>query len=74
MIELDNESITCSLFPSKYICSACMELFGVLGRHIPKKAIKNCPGLKYAPLAPDEFFLVEISLTWSVVNASASIE
>jgi len=60
-IEVDHEPIPCSLFPSKYICSACMELFGVLGSHIPRKAIKNCPGLKYAPLDPREFFLVDIN-------------
>ncbi|MEX2727042.1 MAG: hypothetical protein Q6353_007305, partial [Candidatus Sigynarchaeum springense] len=60
-IEHEDEQIPCSLFPSSFICSACMELFGVLGSHLRKKAVKNCPGLKYAPLGLDEFFLVEIS-------------
>ncbi len=60
-IEHEYERIPCSLFPSEFICSACMELFGVIGSHLPKKALKNCPGLKYAPLGAGEYFLVEIS-------------
>nr|MDO8088239.1 hypothetical protein [Candidatus Sigynarchaeum springense] len=59
-IEHEDRQIPCSLFPSSFICSACMELFGVLGSHLQKKAVKNCPGLKYAPLGPDEYFLVEL--------------
>jgi hypothetical protein len=59
-IEHEHERIPCSLFPSEFICSACMELFGVIGPHLPKKALKNCPGLKYAPLGAGEYFLVEI--------------
>lgn len=56
-VEMDGEAIPCSLFSSIYICSACLELFGVIGRHLPKKILKNCPGLKYYPLSEKEYFL-----------------
>ncbi len=55
--EYDGAMIPCSLFPSIFICSACLELFGVIGRHLPKKILKNCPGLKYLQLSDNEYFL-----------------
>ncbi|NMC04694.1 MAG: hypothetical protein GYA24_05750 [Candidatus Lokiarchaeota archaeon] len=59
-VEHEGERIPCSLFPSTFICSACMELFGVIGSHLKKKAVMNCPGLKHVSLGPGELFLVEI--------------
>ncbi len=54
------ESLACSLFSEENICSACLELFGVIGDHLPKMIIKKCPGLKYVNLANNEYFLVSM--------------
>lgn len=54
------EIVRCSLFPQELICSACMEIFGVIGRNLKKMIIKNCPGLKYIQLIKNEFFFIEI--------------
>ena len=54
------EFFVCSLFSEEFICSACLELFGVIGNHLPKMIIKKCPGLKYVNLAGNEYFLVSM--------------
>lgn len=41
-------------------CSACHELFGILGAHHSRKYVAKCPGLKYVDLRPGEFFIVEL--------------
>ena len=56
----EGESLACSLFSEEYICSACLELFGVIGDHLPKMIVKKCPGLKYVTLANNEYFLVSM--------------
>jgi hypothetical protein len=58
---LEGESIVCSLFAQEFTCSACMQLFGILGLHHEKMIIKKCPGLKYVSLKPNEFLLVQHS-------------
>jgi hypothetical protein len=60
MCEYNNEKIPCSLFPQLYICSACMEIFGVIGAHHGKMIVKKCPGLKYISLAEDEFLFIHL--------------
>jgi len=60
VVDHKNEKIACSLFPKVFTCSACLELFGVLGRHLETMILKKCPGLKYVELAENEYFLVEI--------------
>lgn len=59
-VDYKGESLACSLFSEEYICSACLELFGVIGNQLPKMIIKKCPGLKYVNLADNEYFLVSI--------------
>lgn len=58
--EYKQELIPCSLFPQKYICSACLELFGILGSHLKKMIVKKCPGLKYVNLKENEYFFINI--------------
>jgi len=52
----DGENIPSSLFPQEFTCSACLELFGVLGNQLQKKIIKKCPGLKYVTMNENEYF------------------
>jgi hypothetical protein len=59
--EVENEKITCSLFEAEFICSACMQIFGVIGANLKKMVIKNCPGLKYVKLEPHEYFFMKVS-------------
>jgi hypothetical protein len=56
----NHEEIRCSLFSQELICSACMEIFGVIGRNLKKMIVKNCPGLKFVQLNKDEYLLVDI--------------
>ena len=56
----EGEKIACSLFSQVFTCSACLELFGVLGRHLEIMILKKCPGLKYVLLGEDEYFLIKI--------------
>ncbi len=58
-IEVDGKSYTCSLFPKEYTCSACLELFGILGRHHGEIITMKCPGLKYVNLPPKHYLLVK---------------
>lgn len=58
--EYNGEPVRSSLFPQELICSACMEIFGVIGRNLKRMIIKNCPGLKYIQMKKNEFLLVEI--------------
>jgi len=57
-VACEGELVACSLFPEDYICSACLELFGVIGEQLQKLIVKKCPGLKYVNLETDEYFLV----------------
>lgn len=57
-VDYKGKSLACSLFSEEFICSACLELFGIVGDHLPKMIIKKCPGLKYVNLAHNEYFLV----------------
>lgn len=41
------------------VCSACVELFGILGEEHPLRYLVPCPGLKYVEAAPGQYFRVE---------------
>lgn len=60
MVAYKGEDVACALFPEEYVCSACLELFGVLGDHLQKLIVKKCPGLKYVNLERNEYFLIKI--------------
>ena len=40
------------------VCSACVEVFGILGSAYPVKYLAPCPGLKYVRHAPGEYLRV----------------
>jgi hypothetical protein len=40
------------------VCSACVEIFGILGEEYPVKYLAPCPGLKYVNLAPTQYLRV----------------
>jgi hypothetical protein len=40
------------------VCSACVEIFGLLGEAYPDKLLAPCPGLKYVKPAPTEYLRV----------------
>ncbi len=50
--------IPCSMCPEEFICSACLEIFGVLGRKHKKLLVKRCPGLKYLKMGRNEYLLI----------------
>lgn len=51
--------IPCSLYESNYVCSACVELFGIIGVENKRMALKKCPGLKYIDLSSTQYILTE---------------
>lgn len=59
--DFNGESVVCSLFAQEFTCSACMQIFGILGLHHEKMIIKKCPGLKYVNLKPNEYLFVQHS-------------
>lgn len=40
------------------VCSACVEIFGILGEAYPVKYLALCPGLKYVKPAPSQYLRV----------------
>jgi hypothetical protein len=60
-VQFREKVVPVSLFRSDLICSACMELFGVLGSHHSQMLLKNCPGLKYVRLDQNQYFLVTLN-------------
>ena len=56
----DKTLIPYSIDRSAHLCSACLELFQILGGDYPKKLVAPCPGLSiFARLEPDTYLLVE---------------
>ncbi len=57
----ENEAlIPYSIDRSAHLCSACLELFQILGEDYPKKLVAPCPGMTiFARLSPDRYLLVE---------------
>ncbi len=53
-----DQEIPCSMCPEEFICSACLEIFGVLGRLHKKLLVKRCPGLKYLKMERNEYLLI----------------
>jgi hypothetical protein len=47
-----------SIQKSALVCSACVEIFGILGEDYPDKYLAPCPGLKYVKPAPAEYLRV----------------
>ncbi len=43
----DHPVIPYSIQETALVCSACVELFGILGESCPVKYLAPCPGLKY---------------------------
>ena len=60
-VKLDGEKseIICSICPEEFVCSGCLEIFGILGQDHPKLLIKRCPGLKYVKMDKNEYFYVQ---------------
>ncbi|MEW6443815.1 MAG: hypothetical protein AB1640_22965 [bacterium] len=48
-----------SIQKTPLVCSACVELFGILGEAFRVKYVAPCPGLKYVKPAPGEYFRVD---------------
>lgn len=59
-IVFEGKNIPCSLFETVFTCSACMELFGIIGAHHGSMALKKCPGLKYVDMQSNEFLITKI--------------
>ncbi len=47
-----------SIVQPALVCSACVEIFGILGESFPEKYLIPCPGLKYVKAAPGEHIKV----------------
>jgi hypothetical protein len=47
-----------SIQKTSLVCSACVEIFGILGEEFPVKYLALCPGLKYVKPAPSEYLRV----------------
>jgi hypothetical protein len=48
-----------SIHRTALVCSACVEIFGILGEEYPVKYLAPCPGLKYVKPGPSEYLRVE---------------
>lgn len=48
-----------SIQQTPLVCSACVELFGVLGEEHPLRYLVPCPGLKYVETTPGLYLRVE---------------
>jgi len=47
-----------SIQKTALVCSACVEIFGILGANYPEKYLVPCPGLKYVKPAPGHYLRV----------------
>jgi hypothetical protein len=47
-----------SIQKTALVCSACVEIFGILGEGHPQKFLAPCPGLKYVKPGPGHYLLV----------------
>ena len=52
-----------SIHKTALVCSACVEIFGVLGEGYPVKYLVPCPGLKYVKPGPSEYLRVTRAVT-----------
>ena len=59
-LEEDGMIIPYSIQAPDIVCSACVELFGVIGKGFRKKYVAPCPGLKYVELPQGSYFCVEM--------------
>jgi hypothetical protein len=48
-----------SIQKTALVCSACVEIFGILGEEYPIKYLVPCPGLKYVKPAPSQVLCVK---------------
>ncbi len=47
-----------SIHRTALVCSACVEIFGILGEEYPVKYLAPCPGLKYVKPTPSQYLRV----------------
>ncbi len=58
----DEHIVPYSIAPTKYICSACLELFNIIGESFHKKLVMPCPGaVIFAGLSANKYIAVT---TW----------
>jgi hypothetical protein len=50
-----------SIQKTALVCSACVEIFGILGEEFPVKYLAPCPGLKYVKPTPSQYLCVKCS-------------
>ncbi len=55
----DGGIIPYSIQKTALVCSACVEIFGILGEAFPLKYLVPCPGLKYVKPEPGRYLRVE---------------
>ncbi len=58
LTEKDNPIIPYSINGTALVCSACVEIFGILGTAYPKMYLAPCPGLKYIKFQKGEYICV----------------
>ena len=56
--EATGPGIPYSIHRTVLVCSACVEVFGILGEDYPVKYLAPCPGLKYVKGAPSDYLCV----------------
>ena len=56
-----NGPVPYSIQKTPLVCSACAELFGLLGESHPVKYVVPCPGLKYVSVDSGTYFRVDAS-------------
>lgn len=66
------EIVPYSIEDTPLLCSACVELFGILGQAFRNKFVRKCPGLYYVDMEPDECFRVEMFSAPEAGNKSSS--
>jgi len=47
-----------SIQQTALVCSACVEIYGIIGEQYPEKYLVPCPGLKYIKPAPGQYLRV----------------
>lgn len=47
-----------SIHKRALVCSACVQIFGILGEQFPVKFLAPCPGLKYVKTTPSQYLRV----------------
>ncbi len=56
--EEEGQVIPYSIQRTAQVCSACVQIFGILGEQFPVKYLAPCPGLKYVKTTPSQYLRV----------------